>query len=355
MQVPRNLALSFLCALGSVVGAQDPANKPVPTAAVADFATRGLAADEALALTDRFQAELSQCGGFRLVERARIGDVLKEQGFQQTGCTSTECAVQTGKLLGVGRMLAGAVSQVGRTWTVQVREIDVQTGEILRVATIDRAGAVDDLLTSGMYDLARKLSPGCPAPGIQSAPVAPPPPPPPPPSPEPVAVLPLDSMHLFAEDTTRGGFTSTPFQVAFITPAAFPPARRVHGVAVDVFYGKLSSLSGIQAGLVNRVDSSSRGIQAGIFQDAGSNKGIQAGLANRTDDLRGMQAGAINSCGISHGMQAGLVSVADTVRGVQFGAVNISGPCKGIQMGLWNVWKTETGATRYMPGVGCIF
>ena len=353
VRTQRNLALSFLCAIGSAVSAQDPANRPVPTAAVADFATRGLSTDEALALTDRFQAELARCGSYRLVERTRIGDVLKEQGFQQTGCTSTECAVQTGKLLGVGRMLAGAVSQVGRTWTVQVREVDVQTGEILRVATIDHAGAVDELLTSGMYELARKISPNCPAREVPPAAMVPPPAAPPPP--EPVAASPLDSIHLFAEDTSLSGLSSSPFQVAFISPAAFPPARRVHGIAVDVFYGRLTALTGIQAGLVNRVDSTTVGIQAGLFQDAGTNRGIQAGLANRARELRGMQTGVVNTCGASRGVQAGLVSVADTVHGAQFGGVNLAGPCKGIQVGIWNVWKTEKGDTWYMPGLGCLF
>ena len=40
-------------------------------------------------------------------------DILKEQGFQQTGCTSDECVVEVGKIIGVQQMVGGSISKVG--------------------------------------------------------------------------------------------------------------------------------------------------------------------------------------------------------------------------------------------------
>ena len=322
-----------------------------PTAAVTDFAARGLSADEAQALSDRFQAELAHCGGYRLLERSRIGDVLREQGFQQAGCTSTECAVQTGRLLGVERMMTGTVSQVGRTWTVQAREVDVQSGEILRAATVDRTGPVDELLTQGMSELCRKLVPSCPGPSPaapEEAPAAP------------VAqvsgpgVAVFDSMSLFPsrDDGARAG--STPFQIAFFGTVAIPSSRHVHGLAVDVFLGRISGLAGVQAGLVNVVDSVSVGVQAGLCQMAGENRGVQAGFAERARLNKGIQAGVLNSSVRSVGLQAGLLNVSDSVQGMQVGVFNSTQACTGIQFGLLNFWKTSGGSGRLLPFVGCL-
>ena len=305
---------------------------------MAGFGPRGLSADEASALADRFQAELHRCGGRRLVERARIGDVLGEQGFQQTGCTSTECAVQTGRLLGVERMFVGTVSQVGRTWTVDLREVEVGSGVIVRETTLDRTGSVDDLLVSGMAELARRAVPGC-ADSSTTPPVPPKP----------------DSAKPPAEEAAPVVEPALPVQIAFVSPVSVPPSRRVAGLAVDVVYGRLDRLVGLQVGLANRVDSAATGLQAGLYQQSGENQGIQAGVVNSTVRLKGIQAGAVNSVGLSLGVQAGAVNVADTLRGGQVGILNFAGPCRGLQLGLLNTWIGSDGKSRRFPLLGCLF
>jgi hypothetical protein len=82
----------------------------------------------------------------RLVERGMMEEVLQEQGFQQTGCTSEECAVEVGQLLGVQNMIGGSIGRVGDTFTLDVRMISVQSGISLMTKQKTYAGKVDGLI-----------------------------------------------------------------------------------------------------------------------------------------------------------------------------------------------------------------
>jgi hypothetical protein len=82
----------------------------------------------------------------RLVERGMMEEVLQEQGFQQTGCTSEECAVEVGQLLGVQNMIGGSIGRVGETFTIDVRMISVQSGISLMTKQQTYAGEIDGLI-----------------------------------------------------------------------------------------------------------------------------------------------------------------------------------------------------------------
>ena len=117
------------------------------TVAILDFEGRGISQLEAQTLTDRFRTALASAGVLRLVERQMMEEVLQEQGFQQTGCTSDECAVEVGQLLGVQNMIGGAIGKVGETFTIDMRMFSVQTGENIRTKNVSFGGAVDGLIT----------------------------------------------------------------------------------------------------------------------------------------------------------------------------------------------------------------
>ena len=101
------------------------------TVAIVDFEGRGISQLEAKTLTDRFRSSLNKTGTVRMVERRMMEEVLQEQGFQQTGCTSDECAVEVGQMLGVQNMVGGAIGKVGNTFTIDVRMISIETGETI--------------------------------------------------------------------------------------------------------------------------------------------------------------------------------------------------------------------------------
>jgi len=104
----------------------------------------GMSEREVLTLTERLRVSLYQTGVFQVMERGKMEEILHEQGFQQSGCTTTECAVEIGQLLAVRQMVAGSVGKVGATYSVSLRVFDVETGQTLATVTQDCAGCVVD-------------------------------------------------------------------------------------------------------------------------------------------------------------------------------------------------------------------
>ncbi len=52
------------------------------TIAVIDFEARNISIGEVATLTDRFRDELTKTNQYTVIERGKMDDVLKEQGFQ---------------------------------------------------------------------------------------------------------------------------------------------------------------------------------------------------------------------------------------------------------------------------------
>jgi formylglycine-generating enzyme required for sulfatase activity len=123
------------------------------------------------ALSEELRTQLLKSGKFRVVDRQQIDTILKEQALQQTGCTSQDCAVQVGKILGVRKMVVGRVTKIeDALWQVSAQMVDAETGETLRAETINHEGTFGSLLTQGVAILAGKLTGGSVAPAAQSAP-----------------------------------------------------------------------------------------------------------------------------------------------------------------------------------------
>ena len=128
------------------------------TIAVLDFDGDGVSQSETRTLTNRLRDEMFQTGVYIVLERGKMDEVLKEQGFQQTGCITSECAVEVGRMLGVKKMVAGSIGKVGTVYTVSARIFDVETGKILKSANYDHVGDIGQLLIKGMRDLAYDLT-----------------------------------------------------------------------------------------------------------------------------------------------------------------------------------------------------
>ncbi|MCH7806931.1 MAG: PEGA domain-containing protein [Proteobacteria bacterium] len=137
------------------------------TLAVLDFDSFGISAPEVAALTNRLRTNMTQLDVYRIIERGLMQQIMVEQDFQLTGCTSDECAVEVGQLLGAQLMLAGSIGRVGNTWTVEMRVIDVETGAVVKSTSYDTQGTIDVVLTEGMSAAARKIS------GVEIADAAP--------------------------------------------------------------------------------------------------------------------------------------------------------------------------------------
>ncbi len=134
-------------------------NKPYTkmSIGVIDLDVVGISKDYSSTLTNRLLTELFKTGKFNVLERKKIQEILKEQGFQLTGCTSSECLIQAGRLLNVQRIVGGSVSKISNYFSIELRLIDVESGEIISVANEDVQGDIGQVLMNGLKRATMKL------------------------------------------------------------------------------------------------------------------------------------------------------------------------------------------------------
>jgi len=131
--------------------------KKITTAILNLQSKGGVTSNEASTLTDRFRTELVKLDVYTVLERGQMDEILEEQGFNLSGCTSSECAIEAGKMLGVQVMIAGDVGKVGNVLTIDVRMFHVATGRIIKAIQEDHKGDVSGLL-GVMKKIARQVA-----------------------------------------------------------------------------------------------------------------------------------------------------------------------------------------------------
>jgi hypothetical protein len=130
--------------------------------AVLDFKSADSLTGVGSILGDRVCAFLVEKDSDAVVERQQISEILKEQGFQQSGCTTSECAVEVGRLLNVQRLIVGSIQKESKALYVSMKVVDVETGRILTTAQyankeFDRIlGRIPTLVNGLMYSVKTK-------------------------------------------------------------------------------------------------------------------------------------------------------------------------------------------------------
>lgn len=149
--MPLRHFLAFL-AMTVAAGAQPP----LPMLATSPLATTGTTGDEAAQIEAALATALQKTGKVRLLERSQADRIIVEQGFQASGaCETGSCAVEIGKLLGVERLVVGSLGKIDRTYQLNLRLVDVGTGEVLASST--RQGPAPlGRITRSLVDLASR-------------------------------------------------------------------------------------------------------------------------------------------------------------------------------------------------------
>lgn len=120
-------------------------NKPL--VAVVDFRViSGVSSPEALALTSKFRSSLVKADKFTVLTRSDMEEILTEQNFSLSGCTTDECAVEIGQILSAEKIITGDIGKVGGAYTITVRLIDVTTSKIDREVDEEYSGKREGLL-----------------------------------------------------------------------------------------------------------------------------------------------------------------------------------------------------------------
>jgi curli biogenesis system outer membrane secretion channel CsgG len=102
------------------------------------------------------RSELVKTRAFNVIERKNMEKVLAEHAFQQTGCTTDECAVKLGRMLNVQRLIVGSFGKLLSSYLVTVRVVDVETGSILFSDTVK--GRDEDELIKQVRILSKSIA-----------------------------------------------------------------------------------------------------------------------------------------------------------------------------------------------------
>ena len=145
----RSKVLIYLLLASSLFGAK--------YLAVIALEPESISESEARILTQRLTSKMIELSDYTIVERANIDKILKEQKFQHSGCTDSECAVEIGRLLNADITVIGTVSKFGDTYTIDSRIINVGNGEALGSASYTHTGNIDLLVKDGIESVAREL------------------------------------------------------------------------------------------------------------------------------------------------------------------------------------------------------
>ncbi len=118
-----------------------------------------------------------------------------------------------------------------------------------------------------------------------------------------------------------------PFQLALLAPAQiYPEEDSVRGIRLNVLYGRNTSVTGLDLGLVNHTtEGMSMGVQLGLVNlNEAKFTGFQDGWVNvMKGDFEGFQLGFVNYAGFVKGLQLGLVNYSESMNGLQIGLLNI--------------------------------
>ena len=127
------------------------------TIAVFDFENNGLKPHEVRQLSTRLESELVKIGGFKVVERTKIDELMKEQKFQLSGCVE-ECLIDAGNMLGAKQIVIGSVGEMGGLYTITAKLVDAETGELIQTSDFDADDGLNQLLKLGLKEIAYELT-----------------------------------------------------------------------------------------------------------------------------------------------------------------------------------------------------
>ena len=80
---------------------------------------------------------------YTVIEKSTVEFILKEQALQKKGCTDTECAIQTGKLIAANLMLTGNIIDLNGKFIVSINIRNIEQGKVEFSETTSIANLLD--------------------------------------------------------------------------------------------------------------------------------------------------------------------------------------------------------------------
>ena len=152
-------AISVFLVNTILLGQAQTLQNNIETVAVFDFTANSVSKSVVQTLSDRLRTELTAYPDLYVLERSRIDAVLEEQAIQLSGCVD-ECLVEVGQLLGASSIITGSIGKVGSFHTINARKINASTGKVENAFGYDSKYSIDELLVSGMKEVAYQIAKG---------------------------------------------------------------------------------------------------------------------------------------------------------------------------------------------------
>lgn len=118
-----------------------------PLLTVLDFVGSGVSEQERQVLVDFISSHIVSSGKYRVIDRMQREAVLKELEFSYSGCTDTSCQLEVGKLLQAEQIIVGSLGKVGSLYILNMKLIDVETGETIHTGS-RQYGSMEDLINN---------------------------------------------------------------------------------------------------------------------------------------------------------------------------------------------------------------
>jgi len=110
-------------------------------------------------LSEALRAEMFKYDKFDVRNREDVKSVLEEQAFQQSGaCDDNACYVRMGKVLGVEKIVTGSIGKLENTYSMTIKQIDVETSANDKIISNRKQCTGDDLfimIENAVKDLVR--------------------------------------------------------------------------------------------------------------------------------------------------------------------------------------------------------
>ena len=123
--------------------------------AVADVSAEGLSKIQIKQFRKRLESDLVNLGQYSVTSRQEMDKILREQKFQQSGCTDQECAAEIGRMLNADYMLLSDVLYDHESGDISVtlQLVSVETAEITTSISEDETVSIQIKNSSRIFIL----------------------------------------------------------------------------------------------------------------------------------------------------------------------------------------------------------
>ncbi len=103
-------------------------------------------------LAEELSIALGSVPGLTVVERARLGQILREQRLESSSLVSPETIQQVGRISGVEALILGSITPFNDTVRVSLKVLDTRTAGMIGAAggQVPKTGGIADLLQKGI-------------------------------------------------------------------------------------------------------------------------------------------------------------------------------------------------------------